>query len=237
MPEPRLKEKQWDVRFEEEILLQWEQEPGLYAYDAAKGPTYVIDTPPPYPSGEPHPGQVIHYSMIDVAARAQRMLGRAVYFPMGLDRNGINIERTVGRKYKKPLHAWDRAEFIAKCREEITAIGERILRLFQRLGMTMDFAHTYYTDADDYRAYSQAIFLDLYRKGLFYRGERPSFYCVSCETPLAEADIHYEERPSKLTWIRFPGEGAGPLRPPCSVTLSKSARPRTRRRSSGAAPR
>jgi len=209
MPEPKLKEKQWDVRFEEEVLRAWDAEPGLYAYDPAKGPTYVIDTPPPYPSGEPHPGQVIHYSLIDMGARAQRMLGKAVYFPMGLDRNGINIERTVERKYRKPLHAWDRAEFIAKCREEITAIGDGILRLFMRMGMTMDFAHTYYTDADDYRAYSQAIFLDLFRKGLCYRGERPSFYCVSCETPLAEADIHYEERPSKLTWIRFPVEGGG----------------------------
>src|SRR3989337_1253620 len=161
MPEPKRKEKQGDVRFEEEVLRAWDAEPGLYAYDPAKGPTYVIDTPPPYPSGEPHPGQVIHYSLIDMGARAQRMLGKAVYFPMGLDRNGINVERTVERKYKKPLHAWDRAEFIAKCRQEITAIGEGILRVFQRMGMTMDFAHTYYTDRDDYRASSQAIFIDL----------------------------------------------------------------------------
>ena len=209
MAEPRLAEKQWDLRFEKELLRQWEAEPGLYAYDPARGPTYVIDTPPPYPSGELHPGQTIGYALIDMVARAQRMSGMAVLFPMGLDRNGINIERTVERKYRKRLHEWDRAEFIAKCREEITGIGEGILRVFRRMGMTMDFAHTYYTDADDYRAYSQAIFLDLFRKGLFYRGDRPTFYCVACETPLAEADILYEERPSTLTWIRFPIEGGG----------------------------
>src|SRR3990170_2501535 len=143
MPEPRLREKQWDLRFEEEILAQWEREPELYAFDAAKGPAFVVDTPPPYPSGELHPGQTIGYALIDMIARAQRMFGKAVLFPMGLDRNGINIERTVERKYRKRLHEWDRAEFIAKCREEITAIGEGILRVFERMGMTMDLAHTY----------------------------------------------------------------------------------------------
>ncbi len=209
MPEPRLKEKQWDIRFEEELLTQWEREPDLYAFEPAKGPTFVIDTPPPYPSGEWHPGAVIGYSFIDMVARSQRMLGKAVLFPMGLDRNGINIERTVERKYRKPLHQWDREEFIEKCREEITSIGEGILQIARRMGMSMDLANTYYTDGEDYRAFSQAIFIDLYRKGLFYRGERPSFYCVACGTPLAEADILYEEMPSKLSWIRFPLEGEG----------------------------
>jgi len=209
MPEPRLKEKQWDIQFEEEVLRLWEQEPELYAFDPGKGPVYVIDTPPPYPSGEWHPGAVVGYSLIDMVARSQRMLGKAVLFPMGLDRNGINIERTVERKYRKPLHQWDREEFIAKCREEITGIGQGILDLARRMGMSMAFARTYYTDSDEYRAYSQAIFLDLFRKGLFYRGERPTFYCPYCETPLAEADIVYEAKPSNLVWIRFPIESGG----------------------------
>src|SRR3989454_3579705 len=203
MPEPKLAPKQWDPEFERELLRAWEGEPGLYAYAPDRGPTYVIDTPPPYPSGDWHPGAVVAYSLIDMIARSQRMLGRAVVFPFGLDRNGINIERTVERKHGKPLHEWDRAEFIAKCREEISAIGEGILGVAKRMGITADFAHVYTTDSDEYRAFSQGIFIDLFNRGLFYRGERPSFYCVACETPLAEADIVYEEVPSKLAWIRF----------------------------------
>lgn len=209
MTEPRLGDKQWDIRFEEEVRRSWDGEPDLYAFDPTRGPTFVIDTPPPYPSGEWHPGAVLAYAMIDMIARAQRMLGKAVLFPFGLDRNGINIERTVERKYRKPLHEWDREEFIAKCRQEINGIGDGILDLARRMGMSADFANVYRTDADDYRAFSQAVFLDLFRKGLFYRGDRPSFYCVSCGTPLAEADIIYEERPSKLVRIRFPLEGGG----------------------------
>src|SRR5438445_151170 len=78
--------------------------------------------------------------------------------------------------------------------------------------MSADFDHTYYTDSDEYRAFSQAIFLELWPKGLFYRGERPTFWCPVCETPLAEADIDYEERPSNLVWMKFPLTSGGEIR-------------------------
>ncbi len=204
MGEPRLKEKTWDPAFEEAILALWRQEPELYRFRPSPDrPSFVIDTPPPYPSGSWHIGAVLSYSMIDMIARAKRMSGHSVLFPFGLDRNGINIERTVERKTGKPLHQWDRQAFIDACRREIEAIGEGILDLAKRMGMSSDFDHIYYTDSDAYRAYSQAIFLELWPKGLFYRGERPTFWCPSCETPLAEADIEYEDRPSKLVWMRF----------------------------------
>jgi len=212
MAEPKLREKQWDLHLEEKMLQAWDREPDLYAFDPSGGkPVFIIDTPPPYPSGTWHPGAVVAYAMIDALARSRRMLGRAVLFPFGLDRNGINIERTVEGKYGKPLHAWDRQEFIDKCREEIGAIGEGIQSIARRMGMSMDLARTYYTDREDYRAFSQAIFIDLWNRGLVYRGERPSIYCPVCGTPLAEADIEYEERDATLSWIRFPLDGGGAI--------------------------
>src|SRR5207253_1519521 len=178
MGEPTLKEKAWEPSFEESILASWKAEPNLYAFaPARRQPVYVIDTPPPYPSGSWHIGAVMAYSMIDMIARAHRMLGRAVLFPFGLDRNGINIERTVEKKTGKPLHRWDREAFIAECRKEIEAIGNGVLELAIRVGMSADFARTYYTDSDEYRAFSQAIFLELRRTGLVYRGERLTCGC------------------------------------------------------------
>src|SRR2546426_677406 len=213
MGEPTLKEKAWEPSFEEAVLAAWKAEPDLYRFSPEPGqPTYVIDTPPPYPSGSWHVGAVMAYAMIDMIARAQRMLGRAVLFPFGLDRNGINIERTVERKTGKPLHRWDREAFIKECRKEIEAIGNGLLELAVRVGMSAGFEHTYYTDSDEYRAFSQAIFLELWPKGLFYRGERPTFWCPVCETPLAEADIDYEERPSNLVWMKFPLVSKGEIR-------------------------
>jgi len=213
MGEPALKEKAWEPSFEEEVLAAWKAEPDLYRFDPAPGqPVYVIDTPPPYPSGSWHIGAVMAYAMIDMIARSQRMLGKAVLFPFGLDRNGINIERTVERKTGKPLHQWDRQAFIDACRKEIEGIGNGLLELAIRAGMSADFGRVYYTDSDEYRAYSQAIFLELWPKDLFYRGERPTFWCPVCLTPLAEADIDYEERTSKLVWMTFPlDEGHIPI--------------------------
>src|SRR5207244_13335818 len=63
----------------------------------------------------------------------------------------------------------------------------------------------------EYRALRQAMFLELWPKGLFYRGERPTFWCPVCETPLAEADIDYEERPSNLVWMKFPLTSKGEI--------------------------
>ncbi|HEX9340476.1 MAG TPA: valine--tRNA ligase [Thermoplasmata archaeon] len=212
MADAKLPEKAWEPSIEEEVLDLWRREPDSYRFDPQPGqPIYVIDTPPPYPSGSWHVGAVMAYSLIDMIARAQRMFGRAVLFPFGLDRNGINIERTVEKKTGKPLHKWDREAFIAECRKEIEEIGNGLLELATRVGMSADFAHTYYTDSDEYRAYSQSIFLELWPKGLFYRGERPTFWCPVCETPLAEADIEYEERPSSLVTMRFPLTSGGEI--------------------------
>src|SRR5437879_12353554 len=149
MGEPKLQEKTWEPAYEEDALKAWRSEPDLYRFAPERGqPTYVIDTPPPYPSGSWHVGAVMAYAMIDMIARAQRTLGRAVLFPFGLDRNGINIAATVERKTGKPLHRWDREAFIKECRKEIEAIGNGLLELAVRVGMSADFAHVYYTDSD-----------------------------------------------------------------------------------------
>src|SRR2546426_11476420 len=93
MGEPTLKEKAWEPSLEEGVLATWKADPDLYRFAPGRGQAvYVIDTPPPYPSGSWHVGAVMAYSMIDMIARSQRMLGRAGLFPFRLDRDGINIE-------------------------------------------------------------------------------------------------------------------------------------------------
>src|SRR2546422_1685933 len=105
MGEPTLKEKAWEPSFEEGVLAMWKAEPDLYRLAPARGQSiYVIDTPPPYPSGSWHVGAVMAYSMIDMIPRGQRMLGGAVLFPILLHRNGKNIERTVETKTGKAFH-------------------------------------------------------------------------------------------------------------------------------------
>src|SRR5713226_5704953 len=177
MGEPKLREKTWEPAYEEDVLKAWRADPDLYRFAPEPGqPTYVIDTPPPYPSGSWHVGAVMAYSMIDMIARAQRMLGHSVLFPFGLDRNGINIERTVEKKTGKPLHRWDREAFIAECRKEIESIGNGLVELAIRIGMSAHAAHYYDSVSDEYRACNQSIALGLWPTGLFYRESLPKFW-------------------------------------------------------------
>jgi valyl-tRNA synthetase len=207
MAEPKLRDKRWEAAKEEEVLQLWEDDLYRFRKDSGK-PVFTIDTPPPYPSGSWHIGAVAGYSLIDMIARAKRMMGFEVLFPFGLDRNGINIELTVERKFNKSLHEFDREEFIRLCREEVEKNSKLLLDLARRIGFSADFDEYYYeTDSPEYRRVTQAIFIELFKRGLFYKGLRPTFYCPGCRTPIAEADIEYAELPSRLLYITFPGKG------------------------------
>ncbi len=204
MGEPKLKEKRWKLEFEKEVLDRWDKD-NPYPFDRnSDKPIYVIDTPPPYPSGTWHIGAVAGYSLIDMCARYKRMTGHEVLFPMCLDKNGINIELTVERKYKKGLHEFERQEFLDICSEEIGKISDELLNLSRRIGLSTIFDEYYYeTDSPEYRRKTQAVFIDLYKRGLIYTGMRPSFYCPDCRTAIAEAEIEYEERSSLLSSLKF----------------------------------
>ena len=98
MSGPSIPDKRWSVDLEKRIQKE-HYEHGYedrYGFNSkSEREIFVIDTPPPYPSGTWHIGAVAQYSMIDVIARSQRLLGKEVRFPWGVDRNGINIEFTV----------------------------------------------------------------------------------------------------------------------------------------------
>ncbi len=135
---------------------------------------FSIDTPPPYPSGQWHVGAVAHYAMIDMIARTQRLRGYNVHFPWCSDRNGINIELVVEKKEGKSLYEFDRADFIDKCKHEITKIADDIDNIAKRIGLSADFDDPYATDSDEYRTVTQSVFIELYKNGFVYEDLRPN---------------------------------------------------------------
>ena len=208
---PKISIKKWKPLVKElEILKEWEEN-GIYEkYKLDKKsnkPIFSIDTPPPYPSGRWHIGAVAQYTMIDMIARVQRLKGYNVLFPWGLDRNGINIEFTVEKKYHKSLHEFDRKEFIELCEKEITVISDQIDTIAKRIGCSMDFDGHYKTDSDEYRTVTQQSFIELYNKGYIFEDLRPNNYDAGLGTTIADAEIYYKEGTTKLNYIKFPLEG------------------------------
>ncbi|MBD3352593.1 MAG: valine--tRNA ligase [Candidatus Lokiarchaeota archaeon] len=220
--------KRWKFNEELKILEEWEQK-GIYEKykldPNSKKPIFSIDTPPPYPSGKWHIGAVSQYTMIDMIARIQRLRGYNVLFPWGLDRNGINIEFTVEKKYNKPLHEWERAEFIAKCKEEITKISNEIDRIAKRIGCSMDFEGHYKTDDPKYRAVTQRSFIELFKNGDVYEDFRPNNYDPSLKTTIADAEIYYSEGDIRLNYIKFPIKGREDLTDKNGYLLIATTRP------------
>jgi valyl-tRNA synthetase len=90
----KLEATSWDPKLEAELRQVWETE-RIFEFSPKnnKNLNFVMDTPPPYPSGKPwHPGALTQYSQIDMIARAARMRGLQVLYPVGIDRNGLPVE-------------------------------------------------------------------------------------------------------------------------------------------------
>ena len=149
--------------------------------------------------------------MIDVIARSQRLLGKEVYFPWGVDRNGINIEFTVEKNTKRKMKTYGREEFLNLCRETIETFTQAMRKTAARVGLSCDFAAEYLTDAPDYRAVTQSIFIDLFKKGDIIEDLRPNIYDPVEGTTIADAEVERISRNTKLVDVKWQTESGEEL--------------------------
>jgi valyl-tRNA synthetase len=176
----------------------------LFRFDPKSDkPIYSVDNPPRYASGGLHVGHAVHYTHIDFAARYKRLRGYNVFFPLCFDTNGIPIEERVERKLGITRKDIDRQEFIKLCREFANTNIAEMTRQFKILGESMDPSIYYQTDAEYYRRLTQISFIELFDKGLIYKGEHPVNWCPRCMTALADAEVEYQDRKTKLNYIKF----------------------------------
>ena len=208
MADPKIKEKRWTIDLEKKIQENHFSDGQRYAFNPDSGKEiFVVDTPPPYPSGTWHIGAVAQYSMIDVIARSQRLIGKEVYFPWGVDRNGINIEFTVEKKTGRKMKTYDRAEFLDICRNEIEKYTQEMRNIAKRVGLSCAYDNEYLTDAPDYRAVTQSIFIDLFKRGDIVEELRPNLYDPVEGTTIAEAEVERLARKTKLMDVKWSVEG------------------------------
>jgi valyl-tRNA synthetase len=203
---------------------RWEDD-GSYRFDPGRPreDVYAIDFPPLTVSGSLHVGHVFSYCHTDVLARFQRMRGRAVFYPVGWDDNGLPTERRVENHYgvrcdpslpydpdltppagtdgpKRPI---SRPNFVELCRD-LTAADERVFEaLWRRLGLSVDWTLAYTTIGERARRASQRGFLRLLAKGEAYQAEAPTLWDVSFRTAVAQAEVEDREVPGTAVRVRF----------------------------------
>ncbi|HSM56799.1 MAG TPA: valine--tRNA ligase [Candidatus Sulfomarinibacteraceae bacterium] len=188
---------------EPQIAMTW-QEKGVYHFDPhSEAPVFSIDTPPPTVSGNLHLGHVYSYSHTDFLARFWRMNGYNVFYPMGFDDNGLPTERLVERREGVRAADVGRRAFIERCLRVGEEAQQEYKELWQRLGLSVDWRHTYRTIEEKSRRLAQWSFLDLYRKGLAYRAQAPAIWCPECQTAIAQAEVDDLARDSTFYTLAF----------------------------------
>jgi valyl-tRNA synthetase len=203
---------------------RWD-ELGVYRFDRTRPreAVFAIDTPPPTVSGSLHVGHVFSYTHTDVVARYQRMRGRAVFYPMGWDDNGLPTERRVQNHFGvrcDPALPYDpafeppqrpgerqvpvsRQNFIELC-ERLTADDEVAFeQLWRRLGLSVDWSTTYRTIGTGARVAAQRAFLRNLARGEAYLAEAPTLWDVTFRTAVAQAELEDRERPAAFHRLLF----------------------------------
>ncbi|GAA1612037.1 valine--tRNA ligase [Nonomuraea maheshkhaliensis] len=212
-------------------VARWEEE-GTYRFDRSRPreQVYSIDTPPPTVSGSLHVGHVFSFTHTDIMARYRRMIGKAVFYPIGWDDNGLPTERRVQNVYGvrcDPSLPYDpgftppdkpgkrdisisRRNFVELC-QQLTAIDEQAFEeVWRRVGLSVDWSLLYTTISDESRAVSQRAFLRNLLRGEAYLAEAPTLWDVSFRTAVAQAELEDREWPGAFHKISFYGE-KGPV--------------------------
>ncbi len=209
-------EQKWNAR--------WEAE-GTYRFDGQRRreEVYSIDTPPPTVSGSLHIGHVFSFTHTDLIARFQRMRGKAVFYPMGWDDNGLPTERRVQNYYgvrcdpslpyelgftppdkpAKQAISISRPNFIELCNRLTVEDEKAFEHLWRYLGLSVDWARTYATIGQSAQRVSQVAFLRLFKRGIAYQLEAPTLWDIDFRTAVAQAELEDREQPGAYHRIRF----------------------------------
>src|SRR4051812_5845039 len=217
---------------EDKWRARWEEQ-GTFHFDRTKtrDEIYAIDTPPPTVSGSLHIGHCMSYTHKDLIARYQRMRGKEVFYPMGWDDNGLNVERRVqlmrgvlcdpSLPYdpdfrpsdpppKQPIPV-SRPNFMEICADVVELLEDAMHTLWSTLGLSVDWSQHYTTIGPKARRVSQYGFVRLLERGLAYRVEGPTLWDVDMKTAVAQAELEDRMIPGAYHRLVFRRADGSPL--------------------------
>ncbi len=189
-----------------EIQKFWEEnhiyEKNLSQKDKAN--SFILHDGPPYLSSEKiHVGTALNKILKDILIKYKSQKGYYAPYVPGYDGHGLPIENKVVKNIKGGRSAVTPYELRQLCREFAHKNLKGQESEFKRLGVWGDWEHPYLTIAPEYEAEQVRVFGEMYKKGYIEKGLKPVYWCASCETALAEAEVEYADHTSTSIYVRF----------------------------------
>ncbi len=205
-----MKDKYIPQDFEEKLYQHWEKE----GYFKPKGDktkeSYCIMMPPPNVTGKLHMGHALDDTIQDILIRFKRMQGYNTLWLPGSDHASISTEMKVVQKLKaegKTKQDLGREKFIEETWDWTKNYGGTIQEQQKRLGCSCDWDRKRFTLDEGLSNAVVEQFVNLYKKGLIYKGKRMVNWCTNCNTSISDAEVEYQEENSHLWYIRYPVKG------------------------------
>ena len=204
--------KTYDPSEIEDRLYKYWDESGFFKPDEDKSKTpFSIVIPPPNVTGQLHMGHALDETLQDILVRYKRMQGFSTLWVPGTDHAGIATQIKVEENLRvnEGLTRYDlgREEFLKRVWDWKHKYGNRIISQLKKLGASCDWSHERFTMDEGCSKAVREVFVNLYDKGLIYRGHRIINWCPHCLTALSDAEVEYKDQPGSFWHIKYPIKG------------------------------
>ena len=195
----------------------WEKSGYFHGGDSPEKPPFAIVIPPPNVTGILTLGHVLNNTLQDILCRHARMTGHDVCWFPGTDHAGIATEARVVKFLKekegKTRDELGREEFIRRVWQWKEEFGGKIIRQLRTLGCSCDWERERFTMDEGLSEAVKKVFVELYKKGYIYRGQRMINWCPAAKSALSDEEVIYRDVPGKFYYFRYPlVDGSGFLR-------------------------
>ena len=201
--------------FEDKLYKEWVDKGYFKAKVDPKKDPFTIVIPPPNITGQLHMGHALNDTIQDVIIRFKRMQGYSTLWLPGTDHASIATEVKIVEQMKKEgLTKQDvgRDGFLERAWAWKNKYGGRIVEQLKKLGASCDWSREAFTMDEKCSRAVKEVFVNLYNKGLIYKGDRIINWCPCCKTALSDAEVEYKEQASHLWHIRYPlADGSGEI--------------------------
>jgi len=197
---PKEVEEKWLKVWHDEKLFKSKTDPGKE--------NFSIALPPPNVTGSLHMGHAFGDTIQDVLIRYHKMNGKNVLWQGGTDHAGIAtqvlVERDISKNEKKRKEDLGREEFLKRVWIWKEKHGNQIINQMQKLGCMLDYDRLVFTMDENYTKAVRKVFVELFKKGLIYRGKRIVNWCPKCLTSISDLEVETEQIKGKLFHVLYP---------------------------------